>query len=260
MTQFTFHFVPRMFSQSILVAILAAVPAFAQQTGSQPKLEGVYAMTEAGSTTTGQVVTTLASLNISANGTIVGVFASRNGNLTSTTDVQGTFVREADGNGRMTIRPATVTPDETEAQPSMNYRALARPSGEFSLIRADSSHYTTGELTPAPSGASLKRSYALNVHEGAASTRIGTIMLDAAGGLSGFDIVKALGVARQRKLSGKMTPLANGFRTLTVSTEITDDFGETQVVAESLLLIVTAKDLRAIRTGGGSNAVVMLTP
>jgi len=120
-----------------------------------------------------------------------------------------------------TIRPTTVTPDETEPQPSMNYRALARPSGEFTLIRAVSSHDTTGELTPAPSGASLKRSYALNVNEGAASTRIGTIMLDPAGGLGGFDVVKALGVARQHQLSGKMTSLGNGFRTLTVSTEIT---------------------------------------
>ncbi len=31
-------------------------------------------------------------------------------------------------------------------------------------------------------------------------------------------------------------------------------------VTESFLLIVTAKDLRAIWTGGGPNAVVMLTP
>ncbi len=237
----------------ILAAAAAlATSGFAQQTA--PK--GSFVYTESGIETT-----TLANLSFANDGTVTGTEIVQQTGPVATYAMQGVYTANDDGSKTLSLTGTSVDMLDANGNPLVVneiLKVIALPSGSFVTLGTDPGQYSRGYLIPATATIAPGEYLVNGKPIDPAATSVEVVVLDAAGNVSGQEVVNSFGLTTQRALSGSYTAGATGFITLGVNATFTDADGNTQTVSETYLALPTVKDIRALRTDAPGNGLLNL--
>ena len=242
----------------LFVCLMAIAAAQAQQAGSV-KLNGGYVLYEEGVAASGQPIASIASLNFSENGSVVGTTIMKTATATTTFDVQGTYSFDSSNTGTLILNGSMIDSDGETQSVTETFNLLSAASGDISAVRSNSGIYSVGEISPL-GAAAVRGPYLLT--ERASNrpyTRLAMLNFDGTGNVNGFEIVQSAGLASKTILKGSYLAQANGFESLSLSTGVTDENGDQQTSAENYVFLPTAREIKMIRTSSGESHLITLS-
>ncbi len=247
--------VPTSLRNLVFLLIAAAGLTFAQ-TASTGALTGTYVFSERGNATT-----TLASLNLAADGTVSGTAVVQQGFQLATYAVQGTYVTKADNSKSLSLSGPSLDTVDAKGDPLLYTEALMMipvSSNSFATLRTDQGQ-NVGQLT-ASAQALASGTYQISGRPvDPADTSVELVNLNSAGSISGQKITNSFGQIVQKALSGNTTVTPTGFQQITVNASFTDANGNPQTATETYLALATQSDIRMIQTGGGAPGPLTLS-